>query len=62
MLTYDERNNKIIRMSDIKVLKSPRDQGKCISKDANKYIENSETLFCRAIENADGVPFQLIFG
>jgi len=49
-------------MSDIKVLKSPRDQGKCISKDANKYIENSETLFCRAIENADGVPFQLIFG
>jgi signal transduction histidine kinase len=62
MLTYDERNNKIIRMSDIRVLKSAGDQGKSISEDANKHIENSETLFCRAIENAGGVPFQLIFG
>jgi signal transduction histidine kinase len=62
MLTYDERNNKIIRMSDTRVLKSAGDQGKSISEDANKHIENSETLFCRAIENAGGVPFQLIFG
>jgi len=49
-------------MSDTRVIKSVGDQGKCFNDDANRYIENSETLFCRAIENAGGVPFQLIFG
>jgi len=49
-------------MSDIRVLKSSGDQEKSFSDNAKEHIENSETLFSRAIENAGGVPFQLIFG
>jgi hypothetical protein len=30
--------------------------------DAERQFINSEALYCQAIENADGVPFQLIFG
>ena len=34
----------------------------CFSKNREKQCINSGTLYCQAIENADGVPFQLIFG
>lgn len=46
----------------MRTAKSSDNPGYCISKDADEQSANSGTFYCQAIENADGVPFQLIFG
>lgn len=43
-------------------IKFPDNRGSRFSKDAEKLFIHSGDLYYRAIENADGVPFQLIFG
>lgn len=45
----------------MRVVKSP-DYPVSNLKGSEFYLNNSGTQFCEAIENADGVPFQLIFG
>jgi signal transduction histidine kinase len=42
--------------------KSPDDHGCNQWKDMEGQFINSGELYCQSIENADGVPFQLIFG
>ena len=42
--------------------KFPDNQSSHFCKNADEQCINSEALYCNAIENADGVPFQLIFG
>lgn len=49
--------NKIMR-----TVKSPDKMIGLIGKDVEDQFINSGVLFSQAIENADGVPFQLIFG
>ena len=46
----------------MRAAKSPDNLSYRISKDAEKQFINSGGFYCQAIENADGVPFQLIFG
>jgi signal transduction histidine kinase len=46
----------------MKVSKYPDNLSYCFSKDAEKQFINSGALYYKAIENADGVPFQLMFG
>jgi signal transduction histidine kinase len=42
--------------------KFPDNQSAHFCKNADEQFINSGVLYCNAIENADGVPFQLIFG
>lgn len=42
--------------------KTPANLSNPGNKDTEGQFINSGALYCRAIENADGVPFQLIFG
>jgi signal transduction histidine kinase len=61
MKLVDERNYRkytgIMRDS-----KSPGDLNFRMRKSNDEQYINSGDLYCNAIENADGVPFQLIFG
>lgn len=41
---------------------SPDYQGCQFTKEVEKQFNNSGDFFCKAIENADGVPYQLVFG
>jgi PAS domain S-box-containing protein len=49
-------------MIDMRVEKSTDKPDYSFSKIDEENISNSGTIYCQAIENADGVPFQLIFG
>lgn len=44
------------------VVKSPDNLSYRLSKEEEGEYINLENMYCQAIENADGVPFQLIFG
>ena len=46
----------------MRVVKSSENLAYRFSKEEEEQFINSENLFRQAIENADGVPFQLIFG
>lgn len=49
-------------MIDMRAVKSSENLAYRFSKEEEEQFMNSENLFRQAIENADGVPFQLIFG
>ena len=49
-------------MIDMREVKSSENLPYRFSKEEEEQFMNSENLFRQAIENADGVPFQLIFG
>jgi signal transduction histidine kinase len=44
------------------VVKDPDKMSYRFSKEEEEHLIHSGILYCQAIENADGVPFQLIFG
>ena len=46
----------------MRVTKPPDNMSYCFRKNAEKQFIKSGAFYCQAIENADGVPFQLIFG
>jgi len=46
----------------MRAAKSPHSPDYYIRNDAAAQLNNTEAFYCQAIENADGVPFQLIFG
>ena len=46
----------------MRAVKSPDNLSYRFSKEEEEQFINTERLYCQAIENADGVPFQLIFG
>ncbi len=46
----------------MRVVKSPANLGYRFGKEDDEHFINWEKLYCQAIENVDGVPFQLIFG
>jgi signal transduction histidine kinase len=50
--------NKIIMRSE----NSPDYLNSRFGKEVEEQFNNSGDLFCRSIENADGVPYQLVFG
>jgi signal transduction histidine kinase len=56
-LKSDILKNKDMRTSDASDNMDPH---QC--RDVNEHLINYEALYCEAIENADGVPFQLVFG
>jgi signal transduction histidine kinase len=46
----------------MRTAKSQYNHGSHFSRDEKKKIPDAGDFYCQAIENADGVPFQLIFG
>jgi signal transduction histidine kinase len=46
----------------MRIAKSQYNHGYHFSRDKKEKIPDAETFFIQAIENTDGVPFQLIFG
>jgi signal transduction histidine kinase len=61
MKLVDERNYRKYT-SIMRDSKSPGDLNFRMKKSNDEQYINSGDLYCNAIENADGVPFQLIFG
>jgi signal transduction histidine kinase len=53
---------KKISMSDVKIAKSPASQQDAFGREPVEIFTNSSSHFLEAIENADGVPYHLIFG
>src|SRR5512133_2080313 len=49
-------------MIDMRVEKSTANFSYRFNKEEENQIFSPENLYCQAIENADGVPYQLIFG
>jgi signal transduction histidine kinase len=43
-------------------MKPPLDQYQNLSKESEECIRNPETFYCKVIENANGIPFQLLYG
>ena len=57
MITMNIKKRRIMRGR-----KSIENLSPLLSMNSEGRFINSEDLYCKAIENADGVPFQLIFG
>jgi len=51
-----------IYMSDMRVVKSPDISGNRFFNESEEQFKKSGSHFYQAIENADGVPFHLVFG
>jgi signal transduction histidine kinase len=49
-------------MIDMRVERSAENLGCRFIKDVQEHFFSPESLYCQAIENADGVPYQLVFG
>lgn len=49
-------------MCEVRITRSPSDKGICSGDVGKENLLNTESFLCQAIENAGGVPFQLIFG